>query len=66
MTFGDLILACALSSAIHGTDAAIRHTCYLCRDKVERKHSPIVSRLMRHPRVGEWLKLVLEVEDGNA
>lgn len=61
MTFADLILACALARAIHGTDDAIRKTCYACRDKVERKHRPLVSRLMRHDPVGEWLNLVLEV-----
>lgn len=61
MTFNDLILACALTRAIHGTDEALRKTCHRCRDRVSMQHRPLVSRLMRHPKIGQWLDMMMEV-----
>lgn len=63
MSFTELIWCCALARQIHGTDDAIRKTLHICRDRVSMQNRPLVSRLMRHPRVGEWLKLEMEVLD---
>lgn len=55
MTFCEFILCAKLAHQIHGTDDAIRYTARQCRDKVKREHRPLLSRLMRHPRIAEWL-----------
>lgn len=62
MTFTSFIICCQLARAIHGSDDAIRYAARQCRDRVSREHRPLVSRIMRHHRVNEWLDLY---ESGN-
>lgn len=60
LSFNDFILCAALARRIHGSDQAIRETCYRCRDKVRLEHRPLLSKLMRHPKIGTWLDMVME------
>jgi hypothetical protein len=55
VTFCSYILCAKLAHAIHGTDEAIRYTSHQCRDLVSREYRPLLSRLMRHPKIGVWL-----------
>lgn len=57
MTFSEFVLCARIAYAIHGTDDSIRYTARQCRDRVSREHRPLVSRIMRHPKIGEWLKM---------
>lgn len=64
MTFTEFILCCKIARALHGTDNALRHTARQCRDRVSIQNRPLLSRLMRHDKIGKWLDAIDSIHNG--
>ena len=57
-TMLDALLALTLAANIHRTNAAVIHTAYLLRDKVQLKYRPVIGKFIRSKSPWELVYLV--------
>jgi hypothetical protein len=58
MNMNDVELCALLTWRIHGTLEEVRATLHRVKDLAKRVIRPLVVKLARHPKLGDWITLI--------